>query len=244
MKFKYSYLLLSIALIFPGISMMQEKENAYVPVENDQCYTENSTFQQGERIVYKVYYNWNFVWLAAGEVVFDVSESEHEYRISAVGKTYPSYEWFFKVRDYYSTNIDKETLLPNTFIRDVQEGGYTLYDKIDFDQGNMTGTSFRGKNIEEAKLYNFALDQCMHDMLSIVYKMRNLDYSTFDENTSIPVKVFLDMETYPLEIKTEGREAKKWIKGQGYFNTIKVSPELIAGNVFDENQRMNIWGIG
>ncbi len=231
---------MSMFLLMPTF-LNEEEEKDYTPYNGDDCYTENNSFQRGEKVVYKVFYNWNFVWLAAGEVTFEVSESENEYRISAIGKTYSSYEWFFKVRDYYFTYLDKETLLPHTFIRDVTEGGYTLYDKIEFDQENLKGTSFRGKTKEESKLHEFEVDQCMHDMLSIVYKMRNIDYSQMDEHSSIPVKIFLDMETYPLEIKTEGKEKKKWVKGQGHFNTIKISPELIAGNVFDEGQRMNIW---
>lgn len=211
------------------------------PVITDDCHTEITSFQQGEKITYKVFYNWNFVWLSAGEVTFEVNETQNEYRISAVGKTYPSYEWFFKVRDYYFSYIDKDEFLPHTFIRDVEEGSYKLYDKIKFDQAAGTGTSLRGKTKEEAKLKEFSMDNCMHDMLSIIYKMRNLDYDGLPENASIPVKIFLDMETYPLDIKLNGKEANKKIKGQGRFNTVKVSPELIAGNVFEEGQSMNIW---
>ena len=241
MKYKFQYLLLSLGLIFisPYFHVPNELEDN--TIVNEDCYTENTCFQQGEKIVYKVFYNWNFVWLAAGEVVFEVAEAENEYRISGIGRTYPSYEWFFKVRDYYYTFIDKETFLPHTFIRDVQEGSYTLYDKIKFDQDNLQGSSLRGKSKEEAKLKPFALESCMHDMLSIIYKMRNIDFDEIGPNSSIPVKIFLDMETYSLNIKTEGKEAKKWVKGQGSFNTIKLSPELIAGNVFDEGQSMDIW---
>jgi hypothetical protein len=240
MKTRILYFLLTFGLmaIHPG-SIGQEKEK---PVANDEsCHTENQCFGNGEKITYKVYYNWNFLWLSAGEVKFEVEETENEYKISAVGRTYPSYEWFFKVRDYYSSEINKETLLPNTFVRQVQEGNYTLYDKIDFDQDNLKGTSFRGKTMEESKLHEFDLDNCIHDLLSIVYKMRNLDFEHMDYNASIPVEVFLDLETYPLDITMKGKDPKKWVRGQGYYKTIKISPELIDGNVFKEGQQMNIW---
>lgn len=234
------YLLIS-SLIFI-LPMKDEAVHEQMNViSTDDCYTENVSFGHGEKVVYKVYYNWNFVWLAAGEVEFEVNETEEEYQIAAVGRTYPSYEWFFKVRDYYNSSIDKQTLLPNTFVRDVEEGKYTLYDKIEFDQENQSGTSFRGKTLEEAKLQSFEFDNCMHDMLSIIYKMRNLDYSNLGEASVIPTRVFLDMETYPIDIHIKGKEPKKWIKNLGYYNTFKLSPELIAGNVFDEGQQMNIW---
>ena len=241
MKLKGAFFLLTTLLLLFSSSQVERDEVAILPITTDDCYTENNSFGHGERVVYKVFYNWNFVWLPAGEVIFEVNETDTSYDISAVGRTYATYEWFFKVRDYYSTSISKETLLPNTFIRDVAEGSYTIYDKINFDQENSRGTSFRGKNKEVAKLEEFEFDNCMHDLLSIIYKMRNLDYQNFDADSKIPAKIFLDMETYPIDIKIEGKEKKKWIKGLGYFDTFKISPELIAGNVFDEDQHMKIW---
>ncbi len=238
-KYFYFLLLLGLLAFTPSILPLND-EVQYEEVEND-CYTENSCFQKGEKVVYKVYYNWNFIWLPAGEVTFNVNESDTEYRISAIGRTYSSYEWFFKVRDYYYSYIDKSTFLPHTFIRDIEEGDYKLYDRIKFDQNNLQGSSLRGKTKEESKLQEFKFDNCMHDVLSIIYKMRNLEYGQMKENSSIPVKIFLDMETYPLNIKLKGKEKKTWIKGQGYFKTLKISPELIAGNVFAEGQQMNVW---
>ncbi len=228
----------SIFLPITG-SISQESGNS--EYYSSDCYTENVAFGQGERVVYKVYYNWNFVWLSAGEVTFEVSETDNEYRISAVGRTYPSYEWFFKVRDYYYTYIDKETFLPHTFIRDVEEGNYTLYDKIQFDQVSQTGTSFRGKSKEEASLQDFQFDDCMHDMLSIVYKMRNLDFNQMPVGSKIPVTIFLDMEEYPLDIKYDGRIKEKKVRGLGTYDAIQITPEVIAGNVFNEDAEMKIW---
>ncbi|WP_235294436.1 DUF3108 domain-containing protein [Portibacter lacus] len=241
MKIKSISIFITLALMLVMPSFLTEEEASYEDITNDDCNTVNNSFGQGEKIVYKVYYNWNFVWLSAGEVTFEVNETDHEYRISATGRTYSSYEWFFKVRDYYFTYLDKETLLPHTFIRDVQEGNYTLYDKVNFDQVAQQGTSKRGKTKEEAKLQTFEFDNCMHDMLSLIYKMRNLDYEHIGAGKSIPAKMFLDMETYELDIRMKGKVPKKWVKGLGYYNTFQISPELIAGEVFDEDAQMNIW---
>lgn len=242
MKLRARLLMLSflVGLQLP-VNKIISQESSNSSYYSSDCYTENIAFEQGERVVYKVYYNWNFVWLSAGEVTFEVSETDNEYRISAIGRTYPSYEWFFKVRDYYYTYIDKETFLPHTFIRDVEEGSYTLYDKIQFDQVSQTGTSFRGKNKDEAKLQDFQFDDCMHDMLSIVYKMRNMDFNKMPEGSKIPVTIFLDMEEYPLDIKYDGRVKDKKVRGLGTYNAIQITPEVIAGNVFNEDAEMKIW---
>src|SRR5690554_4022569 len=63
--------------------------------ETSRCTIKNTAFQSGEELTYKLYYNWNFIWLSAGEVTFKVTELGSQYHLSAVGSTYSSYEWFF-----------------------------------------------------------------------------------------------------------------------------------------------------
>jgi hypothetical protein len=208
----------------------------------DICSIHNQAFLDGEEVRYKVYYNLNFVWVPAGEVVFTVKDKGEQYHIRAEGRTYSSYEWFFKVRDTYDTYIDKKTLLPTLFIRDVQEGGYTLYEKVSFDQKKRTAHVVRGRskdNIKERK--DYPIDACMHDMLSIVYLARNLDYNRYQSGQSFPVKIFLDKEEWPLQVAYKGKETDKKIKGLGRYNTILFSPEVIAGEVFKEGTEMKVW---
>ncbi len=206
------------------------------------CYMENNTFQAGEEIVYKLFYNWNFVWIAAGEVVFKVEEGENnQFHLSATGRTYKSYDWAFKIRDSHDAYVNKDNLLPNMSIRQVQEGGYQLYDKMTFDQQGHQLTSLRGKTVDEARSSNFELEECMHDMLSIIYYARNLDFQNYDPGQSFPVKIFLDREVWPLSVRYKGKEENLKVKGQGRFNAIKFSPELIVGDVFEEGTEMNVY---
>jgi hypothetical protein len=205
------------------------------------CTMENNTFQGGEEITYKLFYNWNFIWLSAGEVTFRVRDLENQYHISVVGRTYKSYEWFYKVRDYYDTYVDKETLLPNTSIRNIHEGGYRLYDKVTFDRERNKAVGLRGKTREVAKLAEFDIDNCIHDMLSIVYYARNIEYDELKAGAEFPIRVFLDNKIYPLNVKYFGKENNKKVKGQGRFNTHLFSPQLIAGEIFKENDQMKVW---
>ncbi|MFN8330510.1 MAG: DUF3108 domain-containing protein [Saprospiraceae bacterium] len=52
------------------------------------------------------------------------------YHIEVTGKTYTSYEWFYKVSDKFHTYLDKKTLMPRLFIRDIPEGSYQHYEKL------------------------------------------------------------------------------------------------------------------
>ncbi len=206
------------------------------------CKMDNESFQDGETMTYKLYYNWNFVWLAAGEVTFRVREKKDQYHVSAYGSTYKSYEWFYKVRDKYDTYIDKETLLPVISIRDVHEGKYRLYDKVTFDQNRNKAFSLRGKSKEVAELAEYDIEGCMHDVLSIIYYTRNIDFKDYKPGTRLPIKIFMDKEVWPLKVEYLGQEKDVKVKGLGHFNTIKFSPEVISGYVFGEGgAAMTVW---
>jgi hypothetical protein len=201
----------------------------------------NVPFQAGEELVYKVYYNLNFVWIPAGEATFKVQDEGTRYHFSATGVTYDSYEWFYKVRDYFDTYADKQTLLPQTSIRHIKENRYSIYDKVEFDQKNRKATYLRGQVQERATLNGtIQLTDCMHDILSIVYYCRSLDYSSVQNGQDFPAKIMLDEEIFPLRYRFMTREEKS-IRGLGKFNTLRFSPQVVAGNVFKENAQMKIW---
>ncbi|MEM9260089.1 MAG: DUF3108 domain-containing protein [Bacteroidota bacterium] len=207
----------------------------------DICDTDNNVFQPGEKIVYKLFYNWNFVWLAAGEVTFLVHDLPNQYHIMVRGRTYKSYEWFYKVRDNYESYLDKQTLLPEIHIKDIQEGGYTRYDRTTFYPEKDLAISARGRTRDDLEEKEIPIEECMHDLISIVYYARNLDFDVMSVDHEIPIKILMDQEIHPLAIRYLGPEENKKVKGVGRFNTQKFSPQLIAGEVFKEGDEMKIY---
>ena len=241
-KWSFSIAFIFVLWISFAFTSREAMRNDLNTITLDACSITNTTFQNTEEVTYKLYYNWNFVWISAGEVVFKVKELDNQYHLSAFGRTYKSYEWFFRVRDYYDSYVDKQTLLPTLSIRDITEGGYTLYDKVTFDQVKHTANSKRGRTAATIKENNtFEVEECMHDLLSIMYHVRNIDYDNYQAGDKLPIKIFMDKAVWPLNIHYKGKKENKKIKGLGKFNTIKVSPEVIAGEVFKEDTHMNIW---
>ena len=242
----YSLLIFSImAFTIPPTETDSTSHNLPV-IEAEQdiiepCFMENKTFQGGEEITYKLYYNWGIMWLSAGEVTFKVNDMGSQYHVAVAGRTYKSYEWFFKVRDYYDTYIDKNSLLPKTAIRDVSEGKYKLYNKITFDQENKKASSLRGKTREVATKKEYNVGECMHDVISVIYYSRNIDFESYNEGEEFPVKIFMDKEVWPLDVKYKGKESRKKVKGKGRFDTIKFSPQVVSGRVFKEGEEMMVY---
>lgn len=226
-----------MAIFIVAISMSFSKKE---DVE-DKCYKTNTSFKGGEKLVFKVYYNWQFVWISAGEVTMYLNETDDAYEVKVYGNTYESYDYFFRVRDYFYSRIDKKTLLPQNFVRIIEEGDYRLYDSIVFHQNALSAVTYHGKTKQTAEKKQHALNECMHDLVSILYSLRNTDTKTIAPGTQLPVKVFFDKEIYPIKLIYRGKEKNKKIKDLGTFNALKISPFMVAGAVFKESTEMKIW---
>jgi hypothetical protein len=205
------------------------------------CYTPNFAFQGGENLTYKLYYNVSAVWIAAGEVIFSVDDADSQWHITAVGKTYESYDKIFKVDDKYEVFLDKKTMLPLTSIREVHEGNYNLYDKVVFDQKENKAISFRGRSKEQANKNEYPIESCMHDILSIIYFSRNVDYKNLTKGSYFPIDIFMDNEAHPLQVMYKGSDEKFEVKGLGKFDTQIFSPQTIAGRTFKESSSIDVW---
>ncbi|MCS6930176.1 MAG: DUF3108 domain-containing protein [Saprospiraceae bacterium] len=199
-------------------------------------------FQAGEKLTYKVYYNWNFVWLAAGEVTFEISENDRYYHFKAIGRTYESYEWFYYVRDVYHSWADKNTLLPQYSERSIHEGEYRIYERIQYDQNARKAVVWRApKQGEPETRTEHHVQDYVFDVLSSIYFLRTLDLSNKPAGTEYPFRIFMDQEEFPLRLRYLGKEDNKKIRGLGRFRTLKVQPQVIVGHIFTEDSKMTVW---
>ncbi len=206
------------------------------------CTIVNNTFQNGEKLTYKIYYNWNFIWLAAGEVTFQVFDEGNQYHYQARGDTYDSYEWFFKANDVYDSWVDKSTLLPNYSERSVHEGDYEIFEKISFNQAAHKMTVWRAKKRGEPETKTeHNVKDCVHDILSSLYHLRNVDFASKQSGAEEPFRIFMDKEEYPLKMRYLGKDGRKKVHGMGRYNTLRFQPQVIAGNVFKDDAKMTVW---
>lgn len=204
--------------------------------------TSTVSFQHGEQLTYKIYYNLNFIWVPAGEVTFRVLDEGTQYHYQAKGTTYDSYEWFFTVNDEYDSWADKNTLLPNYSERSVNEGDYHIFEKISFNQSARKTTVWRAPHRGASEtVTQHTVQPPVYDVLSTLYFLRTLDFSGQQQGHSVPFRVFMDQEEFPLQMRYLGKEADKKVHGMGRYKTMKFQPEVIAGNVFSDDARMSVW---
>ncbi len=188
----------------------------------------------GEEVVYKAYYHWGAMNIGAGEATFkttlEVLNNKPVYHIISEGKTYRTYDWFFKVRDKYETYIDTATMLPLKFVRNVNEGGFKIYNNVQFNHG-------LGNAVSTTKVTK--IPSCTQDVLSMVYYARNIDFADYKVGDKIPFDMYIDDEVFHLYIKYLGKETLKTSFGK--FNVIKFAPLLIKGTMFKGGEGMTVW---
>ena len=209
-------------------------------IQDERCGIVNSTFLPGEEVVYKVFYNWGIFWTTAGLVHFTVAESEDQYHIKVTGSTAGFYDNFYTVRDTFETWLDKETLQPTMFIRIINEGKYRHYNKFIFDQDQGIVTSYKGENRDNLESSEEVFTECMHDIISILYHVRNMNFDTLQVGETFPIDIYLEKK-YPLNVKIMEKDKKQKVRGMGKFFTHVFQPQLIAGEVFKEKDQMTIY---
>lgn len=226
------YLYIAIVM-FGGLFSLKEKHEQPAQAMLALPKKEYLAFQPGEKLKYDLNYNG----ISAGEGNFEIKPEpkiiagKPHFHISVTGKSYPVLDPFYKVRDYYESFIDKETLMPSVFMRDVTEGKYKDKEYYIFD---------RTKNsiIANEQVYTDKKD--IHDIVSAFYYLRCIDFTSKKPGYSIDVKSFFDEEELPMGVQFIGRQVIN-SSHLGKIKCLVFRPKLIEGRVFQDQEDMTLY---
>lgn len=223
----------NVFLLLLCLTCFGMKGKSPVPVD-DICGAKNVTTQNGEQILYIVYYTLAGIYVNAGEATFtnavEKLNSRPVFHITANGATNSKLDAFFKVRDKYESFIDTSNMQPLKFIRDVSEGKHKHYENTTFNQSANTAVTKDGV---------FKVPDCVQDVISAVYCARNINFDKYKKDDRIPFKMFLDNEVYDMYIRYLGKEEVKTKYGK--FKAIKFKPLLLKGTIFEGGEKMTVW---
>ena len=230
-------MLKKLLLIFPVVFLVT------LPAKT-QCTIRNTAFREGEEILYHVYYNWGFIWINAGNVTFTVEDRTYKgqpaYFLRSLGRTYKKYDFLYKVRDTFEVYVDTLNLIPFEFYRASNEGSTHSHHHYIFDRENNTIQTSISKDKGPYKHSVLFWPPCTFDVLSMVYKARNIDYDKYKPGDKIPVKMIVDGKTYDLYVRYKGKETIKDREG-GKFRCLKFSPMVVEGTIFSGGEKMTVW---
>lgn len=211
--------------------------------ERDSLLLKKNVFGPEEKLKYSVIYKLKDLWITAGTVEFEVEKrkmgSKEVWEISALGRTKPAFDLFYKVRDHYITVVDPNTLLPVVFARDVNEGGFKIFNKYEFQHDSLRVSSETEDTKNPLAQDYYTIPKNAQDLVSCLYYARTLNIDFNDTNKVYPISLFLDNKNYQVGVKYIGRE--KVITDIGEFNCIVAQPLLLEGRVFEETEQMRIY---
>lgn len=198
-----------------------------------QCFKGNTSVGPGEYLAYDVSYNLGPTWSNIALVTFastkEVLGGREVLHMKLNGKTYPMYDYLFKIRDSYESWINPQTWEPIKFLQ------YTVHNTntILLSQFFYPAQSFFSYTY---KLNNKAVDEgqvpvvkCINDMVSATYFPRTLDLDKLQPGAVIPISLVFYNNPISLQMVAAGKGIIEAGDGKRYICrkfTIKTNSKV------------------
>jgi hypothetical protein len=190
----------------------------------------NVAFTSGEYLKFDI----NYGFVTAGEATLSVSDTVYNDRdcfdIDFNLNSKPFFDVFYKVRDHYSTVIDKQGMFPWRFEQQIREGGFSRDFMAYFDHINQIAVTSEGQ---------FPIPSYVQDIMSAFYFTRTIDFSSFKPGDKVYLKNFYKDSTYELDVKYKGKQTIEVEAGK--FNCIVVEPLAKEGGLFKSEGKIHVW---
>ena len=179
--------------------------------------SQNNAIGTVENLIYTASYNMSGILTDIAEVTMETSEVKTSkatlLRLKCTAATYSKWDNFFKIRDLYESYVSPKTLTPYLYKRDINEGNYYKYMKYTFSHKSKTVKSQLKKknNYEENKTVSISIGT--KDIVSALYYIRLLDFSSMQKNTSKTLTILFDNKEFKGKITYLGKETISTVIG-------------------------------
>ncbi len=177
-------------------------------------FSQNSAVAMNETLKFTAAYNMSGIMTDLAEVTMETSPVKTSkatlLRLKCTATTYSKWDNFFKIRDLYESYVSPTTLTPYLYKRDINEGGYYKFMQYKFKNKTNTVESIKKKRRsngtiwEEKKTLN--IGGSTHDIVTSLYKMRNLNLAQATTGKSFPLTVIFDNTEYKITVVYLGME--------------------------------------
>lgn len=202
----------------------------------------NSSFRQGEELLFKVSYG--FFDAAEARMIVQPQvvpfNNRPTYKIDVFGQTLGVFK-LFKVNDNWGSYVDTAQMIPHQSYRHIEEGRYRKHEKITFDHQKKKAFvklfDRENKDLVESKEYQIPAE--VQDIVSGFYFLRTMDMKKFKQGDVITLTGFFDKEVYTIKMVYEKKE--KVETNIGIFNAYVLSPIIPKNKLFRGEQPVTVW---
>lgn len=195
-----------------------------------------SQVKSNEKLTYAASYYMSGLMTQLAQVTMQtemVNTSKKSFlHLNLEAATFSKWDTFFKIRDVYESYVDPVTLKPSLYKRNIYEGGYAKTEKYIFNpDGKSINSTTRHKNGSETK-NSVKIGNSTLDGVSIIYKLRTIDFSKFKPGQITSFVLVFDEKEYTVYIKYVGVEtvqAGNLGKKQCYKISISAKTNKLKG---------------
>ena len=170
----------------------------------------NSQTKSNERLIYAASYNMSGLMTQLAQVTMrteTIKTTKKSFlHLSWEASTFSKWDSFFKIRDVYESYVDPSTLKPSLYKRSISEGAYSKTEKYIFGANGRSINSTTQKKNRPATMKTMAIGSSSQDIISMIYKLRRINFSQFKPNQSTSFMIIFDEKEYPVYVKYMGLE--------------------------------------
>ncbi len=228
-----------LCMLYGAVSLYAQAsnaKNANLPIAN------SLVFEVGEEVHYDILYKWGFLKIKAGRVCFQVQQTRQQqvdsiYHLRSTGVSLPRYDWIFQVRDTFESWVSMPAFEPLRYRRSTHEGDYHVNNSLVFESPYIVSQRQNTHTTLQIDSIAYAADRL--DLQTAVYFVRQIDFSNFTPQDTLPLHIIIDGQPYTMSIQHLGIETIKQ-SGQKY-DCYHLVTNVIEGSIFKANQKIDIW---
>jgi len=182
---------------------------------------------QKEILKYKIQYRYNFIWLNAGECVFQKSDTFYYNQkctyYKVIGSSYNSISWLYNLKDTL-LSINSNKLLFSETKRN--EDNYHKYERYKYTY------NYASYVIENSKeKYDTIKSSNSYDPITMCYKLRTYNYSKLKPTDRFTITILVD-----------GKERNSYVKYVGFKDSCYIfTCYTFNGNLFQTGESLEIY---
>ncbi|NPD45054.1 MULTISPECIES: DUF3108 domain-containing protein [unclassified Lentimicrobium] len=214
------------------------------PIFSQITLLEEYPYAEGEIGTYIAIYELGFLEIQGGEVKFEVLASKNNkediFHFKSYGNSLPKYDWIYKIRDTFQSNVLKENFQPIYYKRNTSEGSYSVFNETYFqaEEGKIIMELSNTEQESREKTMDWQAD--VFDLQTACYYARLLNFENAMMGEGYEFKIIIDGQLYTIPIRYEGKEFIE-LNEQLSFNCYRISTKVIEGTIFKSNQTIKIW---
>jgi hypothetical protein len=210
-----------------------------------QCEVENTSFRGGEYLEYDLYFKYGLLFTKAGISTMRVADTRYKhadaYKMTLTANSLGVAKAVFLIADTL-TSYTTKGIIPLAYLKNAHEGNDLRTERAtyDYSTGKVRLRNINKKNDHLRYDTTLVSDDCMYDMLSIVYYARTLNYDTMKKGDEVTVSFLSGRKKVMMTIVHQGSERVPANDGRKY-NCIRLSLMINERAFEDKSEAMNVY---